>query len=102
LLPILNSYFFKSPSDPDSASGDRFAKGQPDASYVPIAWIGRTYQVELRHLRYFTAVVEYKGDREAKPSVVLRTFLDFHFLDRNAEAIRRKAELVFVSAKTNR
>jgi DNA-binding transcriptional LysR family regulator len=34
-------------------------------SYVPITLIGSAYQMELRHLRYFTAVVECKGYREA-------------------------------------
>jgi hypothetical protein len=38
--------------------------------------------------------------RAGEPSVVLRTFLDF--LDSNADAIRRKADLAFPSSPDNR
>lgn len=33
--------------------------------YIPIRLIGNDYRTELRHLRYFTAVAQWRGYREA-------------------------------------
>jgi DNA-binding transcriptional LysR family regulator len=46
-------------------AGVRFFTDWNDASYVSIKLIAKGDQLELRHLRYFVAVVQCKGYREA-------------------------------------